>query len=145
MRLNNGQWNVTKNDLFLRNKSKTLTHRHRAQRVYLFIYYTFVGGGAVITVAVAFHSLLFAIGVFGDQFNELLVSYRATATAAAAAPFAILHVYDYKFVARGDVFNIHCMLNFLFCLKKHHSAVGFLFTQCVLFQLSRRQIIVIKL
>lgn len=120
------------------------SHTGTEHSVYLFIYYTFVGGGAVITVAVAFHSLLFAIGVFGDQFNELLVSYRATAT-AAAAPFAILHVYDYKFVARGDVFNIHCMLNFLFCLNKHHSAVGFLFAQCVLFQLSRRQIIVIKL
>lgn len=90
MRLNERQWNVTKNDLFLRNKSEAHKHTHIRHSLYLFIYYSF-GGGAIITVAVAFHSLLFAIGVFGVQFNELLVFYRAATAAATVAALAEPH------------------------------------------------------
>lgn len=64
MRLNNRQWNVTKNNLFFRNKSETNTHT--AVFIYLFIIHLLVVLFITVVVAFAFSSLLFAIGVFGS-------------------------------------------------------------------------------
>lgn len=114
MRLNNRQWNVTKNDLFFRNKSETNTHTHTAVFIYLFIIHLLVVLFIIVVVAAfAFCSLLFAIGVFGSiqrTFSFLQSSSSSAGITCRLAPFATLCTFINLYPEA--IFNIHCMLKF---------------------------------
>lgn len=100
------QWNVTKNDLFFRNKSETHT-----DTLCLFIYYLF---GAIIVivaafvVVVSFPSLLFANGVFGSIQRTFRFLWSNNSSSSSTCSTICHSVETYKFAPGGNIQLIVC-------------------------------------